>query len=130
FLIIIDDKDIKKISHKYNIQGPILKSWVKALHQIRNICAHHGRVWNNDLRVKPLIPHKKNNPEFYFPNAIGNQKVFAILTIINYLLIRINPQIEWGEKVMTLFNKYPNVPKDEMGFPDNWNEFEIWQLNY
>ena len=30
---------------------PLLKSWFRNVSDLRNLCAHHSRVWNRDLVV-------------------------------------------------------------------------------
>lgn len=47
----------KKIVVNLGANAEILESWLKALNSIRNICAHHGRLWNRELGVAIKIPH-------------------------------------------------------------------------
>ncbi|MCE9538602.1 MAG: Abi family protein, partial [Bacteroidetes bacterium] len=37
------------VNHTY------LPSWLQAIAQIRNICAHHGRLWNKNLPGRPKL---------------------------------------------------------------------------
>ncbi|WP_218118031.1 Abi family protein [Pelistega sp. MC2] len=38
------------------LNAEILESWLKALNSIRNICAHHSRLWNRKLGIAIKIP--------------------------------------------------------------------------
>jgi abortive infection bacteriophage resistance protein len=39
------------------IRDNVLPSWTRNLNVIRNICAHHGRLWNRSLAsVTPILP--------------------------------------------------------------------------
>ncbi|OHD65853.1 MAG: hypothetical protein A2176_03285 [Spirochaetes bacterium RBG_13_51_14] len=120
------DKTIKRIiSQKYDLSFKIMESWLMTLNTIRNICAHHGRLWNRELGIKPIIPDTKS-PEWHTPVKIDNHRMFCILTILRYLLKYIAPQSEWHNRLEKLLNKYPDVPFKSMGFPDGWEESEIW----
>lgn len=46
----------KKIAINLGVNAEILESWLKAFNSIRNICAHHGRLWNKELGVSIKIP--------------------------------------------------------------------------
>jgi abortive infection bacteriophage resistance protein len=44
-------------SNRFNLPGTVVLSWLFTLNYIRNLCAHHSRLWNRELAIKPLIPH-------------------------------------------------------------------------
>jgi hypothetical protein len=46
----------QKISVAFNLQHDVLESWLHALSTGRNVCAHHGRVWNRSFTIWPKIP--------------------------------------------------------------------------
>lgn len=64
----------------------VLLSWLLTLNAIRNICAHHGRLWNRTLGVKPYIPRAAQYPDWHYPAEIGNAKAFGVLTICGHCL--------------------------------------------
>ncbi len=39
----------------FGLPHPVLTSWLHSLNYIRNICAHHARLWNRQCRIKPMI---------------------------------------------------------------------------
>ncbi len=113
------------IAQKYGMPAKVFTTWLETLNYIRNICAHHGRLWNRELAIKPQIPNKIE--AFHTPVEIGNQRIFAVLTMAKYLLNIISPQSEWKERLVALFDKYPEVPKCDMGFPPEWEDCPIWR---
>ncbi len=113
------------IAKKYNITDKVLLSWIKTIQVIRNICAHHGRLYNRILGVKPLIPNK--NPLWRSPEVIDNSRVFSILTILNYLLRIIAPQSEWRQRLYNLLQEHDKIPRSVMGFSEKWMENELWK---
>lgn len=121
------DKKIKKdISKKYDVSFKVMESWLTTLNTIRNICAHHGRLWNRELGIKPIIPDAKSK-KWHEPVKISNNRMFSVLTILRYLLDYIAPQSEWKKRLNDLFEKYPDVPLMSMGFHENWKESELWK---
>ena len=121
------DKSIKReISKKYGVSFGVFESWLKTLNTIRNICAHHGRLWNRELGIKPIIPDIKS-PEWHNPVQIDNHRIFGVLSILKYLIQYIAPQSEWSLRLRALLVKYDDVPLKSMGFPDGWEESGIWK---
>lgn len=117
------------IAGEYRIPDRVLESWLRALNGTRNICAHHGRLWNRELGYKPLIPKKNKHPEWHDPVIISNNRIFAILTILKYFMNLIAPQSKWPERFAHLLTEYPEIPLLPMGFPTNWRECVIWMGN-
>jgi abortive infection bacteriophage resistance protein len=118
-------KEIKKIiADGLSLTPAVLDSWLKTLNVVRNICAHHSRLWNRMLGVKPLIP--KKDARWQNPIAVSNDRIFAVLTILSYLLNIIAPDSSWQKRLLGLFDEYPTVPKRQMGFVDGWEKQPFW----
>ena len=115
----------KRVARLFAIQDVVLESWLLTLNTIRNICAHHGRLWNRLLRLKPKIPNKDHI--WHRPVAISGERVFGILTICKHCLNRIAPQSQWPQRLHGLLSGSPNIPITEMGFPANWDNSPIWK---
>lgn len=113
----------KAIAGELGVSSYVLDSWLKTLNVIRNIVAHHGRLWNRDLGVKPIIPKAEC---WHDPVEIAPKKVFAVLTILNYLLNEVAPKTQWKERLMTLLTRYDEVDIRRMGFPDGWERSPLW----
>lgn len=112
------------IARPFRLHPDVLDSWLRALIVARNICAHHSRLWNRTLRVKPLIPNK--DQQWHDPVAVPNDRVFAILTICKYCMSRIAPQSQWDARLRELLAAFHQIPLAEMGFPSDWETCPIW----
>jgi hypothetical protein len=99
--------------------GPVARS--------RNICAHHGRLWNRELGVKPLLPSERKHPDWHVPVPMENNRVFCVLTICRHTLARVAPQSHWPARLLRLLADYPRVPQASMGFPSNWQKCPLWK---
>lgn len=120
----IDKKHQKDIARTYGVTEEVLISWLYSLLYIRNLCAHHGRLWNRKLGLKPLIP--RHDPRWHKPIQVENSRMFAVLTILVYMLKIIVPRSHWKERLYTLFSRFPEVEIEKMGFLENWKDNEIW----
>ena len=110
----------KKIAREFNQPQPVFVSWLHALTAIRNVCAHHSRLWNRELAVKPKLPVAWKG------NGIGNDRFYVIALIIQTLFADIAPDSQWGERLKALFNAHPTVNLRAMQFPANWQTRSPW----
>jgi abortive infection bacteriophage resistance protein len=122
------DKGLKKnISFIYGVFPPVFDSWLHTLNYIRNACAHHVRLWNRPIPVAPQFPDKKNGPDWHTPAFIQNNKIFAVLTLCQYLLLRIGLDDYWKTNLINLLAANPDIPLGVMGFPVNWRDIQFWK---
>lgn len=104
-----------------------LPSWLQSISQIRNICAHHGRIWNKNLPGRPkLLP----NPPFEWikniPPVSEHQNLYIHICCMKYLFDRIDIENQLGTRIQALFSKYPNIDQHALGFPDFWEQEPFW----
>lgn len=116
----------KAIAKKYGIAEPVLLSWLGSLNTIRNICAHHARLWNRELGYKPMLPNKDD--DWKVPVVIQSSKIFVILCILQYMLNFVAPNSQWKNRFLELLKQYPTIPIREMGFPEKWKQVSFWNL--
>lgn len=120
--------DVKApIANRLNLHSNTLESWLRSINTVRNICAHHSRLWNRKLPNPPMIPNQKALPEFHSPQTISNRNFFAILAILEFLMKKINPDIKLIIEFNTLLSKFPGIPLNKMGFPGNWQKYSLFQ---
>lgn len=114
------------VAKRYGVAPTVLLSWLRAFHAVRNICAHHGRLWNRVLGVRPMIPRAQKHPDWHTPVSFTDERVFAMLTALKYMMNDIAPQSRWPDRLRELLNEYPDIPIANMGFPPNWDLCPIW----
>lgn len=115
----------KKISYFFSVTEEVFNSWLLTLNVIRNICAHHGRLWNRELGVKPKIPRK--DPRWHQPVEVTNHRIFSVLSICKFCLDKIAPQSQWPTRLKQMLSDYPEIPLGNMGFPTEWQNSPIWK---
>lgn len=82
--------------------------------------------YRNAKNFRPLIPDRKNAPEWHSPSAPDNRRAFAVLTLLQWLLRRIAPQSRWQNRLAELLKSYPDIPLNLAGFPAAWETSPIW----
>ena len=117
----------KDVAAAFNIPERVFKTWLLTLNTVRNICAHHGRLWNRSIAgTRPSIPLQKPYPEWHTPVKIPDTHVFATLTICQHCLNQICIGHHWAQRLKKLLAEYDTVPQNRMGFPPNWEASPIW----
>jgi abortive infection bacteriophage resistance protein len=103
----------------------ILTNWMYCFSVIRNICAHHGRIWNRRL-PKITLP-RKTLYDFIDNKQIYNNKTYAYLCCILYVLNIISPDHGFKNNLLNLIKTCPMMQEKEIGFPKKWQQEKIWQ---
>ncbi|MCP4504228.1 MAG: Abi family protein [Deltaproteobacteria bacterium] len=115
------------IATAFNLHERTLASWMVSLNSTRNICAHHGRLWNRVLPIKPQLPSNPKRHAAWYALGANNNKIFATLTLLGVLLKEIAPKSQWKNRVLALLEEYPEVPRAAMGFPSGWESNLLWK---
>ncbi|MFM7035979.1 MAG: Abi family protein [Planctomycetia bacterium] len=113
-----------KVAGSFGVHHRVFDSWLMALNTVRNICAHHGRLWNRTLGVKPRLPNK--NAEWIAKPAISNDKVYCVLCICAWSLRQIAPQSGWKQRLAKLLDDASTIPLRSMGIPEGWEGHPFW----
>ena len=119
-------KPKKDIAKMFGLPDRVFASWLHSLVYIRNVCAHHARIWNRPMSIQPLFPRNASNA-WITNRQTGINRVFYALSMILYLLNTINPNHTFKQKLENLFCKYPNVDRAAMGFPAGWLTEPLWR---
>lgn len=115
----------EQIATKYGVAPKVFSSWLHTISVVRNICAHHGRLYNRTLGVKPIIPRK--GLLWKEREKIDNSKVFSLLTIFHYLIKTIAPQSKWKNKLLSLLQMEKDIPLSVIGFYSGWDKSDLWK---
>lgn len=109
--------------------GEILANFLEHITVVRNICAHHSRLWNRILT--PVGTSRLAAMDSFQGLAKDqDQSVFASLCIAGHLLQAISPGSTWvpsvAELVTTRFTPIAMRSEREMGFPTGWQSLPLW----
>ncbi|NEQ48695.1 MAG: Abi family protein [Leptolyngbya sp. SIO3F4] len=124
-----DDDNKKAIAKVFGTFPSMLESWLKSMLFIRNCSAHHSRLWNRRIPLKPKIPTRKKNRFLENVDDHTNKQLYGILSCIVYVLNHINPTSSFKTKLNALFAEYPDVDTRNMGFPESWKTETLWSAS-
>lgn len=51
----------------------------------------------------------------------------ALFTVLHYLLRKMESSVDCKNKLVMLLEENPFIDSKAMGFPDNWQEHNIWK---
>ena len=123
------DQDL--ISEEYGISnGRIFASWLRSLNYLRNVCAHHSRLWNRNIVDQPKLPpaQQAQSLSAFHDDAQRRARPFMLLCITQHLMKITNPSSSWGERLKALLeNEFPNLTHldlslDGMGTDQDWQK--------
>lgn len=111
----------QKVAEAFKVQHDVLESWLHALSTGRNVCAHHGRVWNRSFTIWPKIPKAYRD---IWPSA-SQDKLYVLCAIIHHMMERIADGSQWSDRLKQTVAEAP-VDIKHMGFPADWSEQAFW----
>lgn len=126
-------KDRDAIAKKFGAtDGRYMSSWLRALNNLRNVCAHHSRLWNKNILEQPKFPKGEDAGDLI--NVSSSKLIarpFALFCILQTLMREICPNSNWHERFKEHVTNFPKDNNDlcslkQMGCPDNWEEWTLW----
>lgn len=116
----------KIIARDYFLGEKFFVNWIIGLARIRNICAHHSRLWNANINFRLKQRHKEYN--IFFENEHAHKTaytpLFDYLVVMQIINCNFNPHSKWTDRLETIINEH-NINIKYMGFPSDWkNRFE------
>lgn len=135
FFAGLKGKDQNAIASLYNLDyGKTLENWLRCLNNIRNVCAHHHRLWNKPIvsRLNLKGASKISELAHLRKSEANNNRFYAVAAIIKVMLNRINPSSSWGYRLQQHMDTLPENPfidERNAGFPPGWREQPLWKQN-
>lgn len=123
---IADYKVKKKVAGYFGLSIPVFASWMTIVTLTRNICCHHARLWNRTLSLRALTMKRFSYP--WVSLNVQQGRLFFTLCIVKHFSDVINPQNSLKSELLDLLEKYPMIDIRAMGFPDDWQSEDLWQL--
>ena len=117
--------DRAAIAKTYNLDQGVLRGFVRHLTYIRNLCAHHSRVWNRRLTVTMPLPKSKPSELKGNMTTQNIRNIYNSLVMLVYLMGIISPGSQWKNRLVELLEAH-QVDTKKMGFPSDWWTLPIW----
>ena len=118
-----------RITHEFGLNSiNELSSWLAAISYLRNVIAHHSRVFGRNILKRPILPQKPRNQWLQYEiTPVQEKKPFVVISTMIYLCDAINPNNQIKSKLLSLFDSHPDIPIYKMGFFNNWQKEPFWK---
>ena len=120
--------DINGIAAYFALPPKTFCSWLHTINYIRNICAHHARLWNRDMNIVPeKLAFSKSLDWVSSPDTVKRSKLYYFLCMLNYMLQTANPTSTFKHRIKDLLTEYQEVASlNAMGFQPDWMNEKMW----
>lgn len=119
-------RDRNRIAREYGMDEINLISYLHHLSVVRNLCAHHNRLWNREFTFTFKLP--KKTPQTLLPvlNRKAPRKIYNTLVMLAHLMDVICPNHHFRPHLSQLLDRY-EMDERTMGFPTDWQNTPFWQ---
>ncbi|OOV87827.1 Abi family protein [Oceanospirillum linum] len=123
--------DRQIISKNYGLDEKTLSSFCEHLSLVRNLSAHHARLWNRDFTKTTVLP-RHGDPALirslqHLPDSDRRlRKIYNTLVMLGYIMDLISGEHHWKQRLIQLIDSH-KIDIDRMGFPADWKMRLIWQ---
>jgi abortive infection bacteriophage resistance protein len=116
--------DQQAVADRWKIHHSVAESWVHVITVIRNICAHHGRLWNRELGVHPILPKH----DVAWAGVMNKRRIYAVLCILRQLTQDHHAGDDWAAAAVAWLNEMNGWPRwqTSMGVPVGWASHKFW----
>lgn len=112
----------------------IMVSWLASLNYVRNVAAHHARLFNRKLQHAPARPKAGKVPLLDHlrdeETAKGVFGTYNALAVIAYLLPSIETATDWHRRLAALLQTFPTshvLSTVSLGVPRGWESLTLWR---
>ena len=121
------DRDKKQIANTYSLSIDNLKGALEHFVYIRNLCAHHTRLWNRGLTISLQLP--KSTPAIVIPNLNPDaaRLIYNSLVLLVHFVTVIEPATTWPKRLMGHVRTLESALLPGMGFPSDWETRPMWR---
>lgn len=117
--------DRQAIAQAFGFDEVVVCAFAHHLATVRNLCAHHSRVWNRKFTIKMKLPTRPATVAAWF-NPAQDRKIYNTLLMLALLLERIFPDSSWPTRLVELVATMPAGTDQAMGFPAGWQSLPVW----
>ena len=117
-----------RIAQPLGLSEAVLVSLVRHVTDIRNTCAHHGRLWNRGYLHPPKLAEKPLdlNQSLDLDSTQAPARLYNGLTLISHVVRTVAPASSWAADVAALIETRPTGDQAAMGFSADWRQRPLW----
>lgn len=131
---LMKQEDQTAIARELGIKGgSLLAGWLETVNYVRNVAAHHARLWNRTTTLKVRRPKEPQvGPDLkHLASDVPTDKIYASLAVMAHLVSQLDPTSNWATRVRNHVQAFPlktgMSPTVNMGFPGGWGALDLWR---
>ena len=122
-------RDRQRIAETYDLDEQVLCSFLHHLTHVRNLCAHHSRLWNRRFTITMRLPSARPFQVLGWFNPSAERQIHNTLVMLGVLLRVIDPEGAWAIRVRALLEGVPAADPGAMGFREGWESCPLWNAH-
>lgn len=109
-----------------------LRSWIASMNDVRNLCAHHARLWNRVLVKQASRPREGEVPDLDHLLTLSDSqraRLYPTVAIMVWMTRGIIHMPEWVDVLKSHLSTFPLSPAvslESAGFPSGWQDLNLW----
>ncbi|WP_309751835.1 Abi family protein [Novosphingobium sp.] len=117
-----------RIASPLGLPETVMVPLVRHVTDMRNICAHHGRLWNRRFLHPPKLALKPADLNASLDLAANQApaKLYNGLTLIAHVIRTVAPDSSWRSDFVELIETHPTGDITSMGLPPDWKSKPLW----
>lgn len=132
FFAMMQVKDQLTVARRYGIPDwRTFQTWLRSLNYLRNLCAHHSRLWNRNVVDQPSLA---GTDDIDWCRSFAGKKdliakPFLLLAICRHMVKIICPDTEWHSRLAEHLATFPKqysqrtLSVGDMGLPEEWDNW-------
>jgi abortive infection bacteriophage resistance protein len=118
-------QDRQAIAARLGLDEVVICAFAHHLTHVRNLCAHHSRVWNRKLTFTMTLPRRPSTLASQF-NPAEDRRIYNTLVMLVWCIKIISPETTWPTRVKTLLSACTPVEQKAMGAHADWATRAPW----
>lgn len=118
-------RDRNAVAHRYDMDEVNLCSFLHHLAVVRNICAHHARLWNREFTFTYQLPTHRPTAVVASLNPDEPRRLYNTLVMLGWLMGVISPDHHWKHRLKALIAHH-GIETRQMGFPEDFTVRPVW----
>ncbi len=115
------------VAQHFGLSAAQLKSWMRALNVVRNVCAHHSRFYNRYYSLTPKLPRPGS---FESLDAVGevHNTTFGMLTLVQHLSsFTLEASMGLIPAAVNTFPPASGMRIGALGAQEGWHSLPLWR---
>lgn len=133
YYAIMKPEDQSRVARAFGIpRKEILVNWIQCLNYVRNLCAHHSRLYRRILVIKPGQKNMSRIDDLAHIRSLDPDlanRLYPVLCLIIFMMRRVAQGSIWPHVLRRHVFDFPvgvDAAFEHYGFPSNWQSQNMW----